>query len=129
MVNKKTRPTINDLVIEIISVVAEPPDSPERLEVVEVGSRWLNLRWAPPLSSHTSITQYLVQYHDGEGESWHNVTVSGNTHTARLATLTPATRYTLRLLAVNEVGTGVPSSSTSAITLQEGNSAFICLEF
>ncbi|XP_054278015.1 cell adhesion molecule Dscam2-like [Macrosteles quadrilineatus] len=106
----------------IYLTVREPPDSPERLEVVEVGSRWLNVRWSPPISSHTTITQYLVQFQEEGGGSWGNVTVGGNTHSARLSGLTPATHYNLRLLAVNEVGAGAPSSSTTAITLQEAPS-------
>jgi hypothetical protein len=52
--------------------------------------------------------------------SWKNVTVGGSIHKAQLVALRPATSYKLRLLAVNEVGTGPPSETTVAITLQEG---------
>lgn len=52
---------------------------------------------------------------------WSNLTVTGSARTARLGFLRPATAYSIRLLAVNEVGSGPPSELTSAVTLQEGN--------
>lgn len=86
-----------------------------------MGSRWLSLRWAPPLSAHAAVSHYLVQYQQEDGDGgWKNVTINGNAHTARLGGLEPASRYTLRLMAGNEVGTSTPSKTTTAITLQEG---------
>ncbi|XP_075216136.1 cell adhesion molecule Dscam2-like [Lycorma delicatula] len=102
--------------------VREPPEAPTRVEVVEVGSRWLSMRWAPPSPSHSPTTQYVVQFQEDSAPTWNNVTVSGNIHSTRLNALSPATVYTLRLIAINEVGPGIPSHTTHAVTLQEAPS-------
>lgn len=104
-----------------LCLFTEPPEAPEKLEIVEVGSRWFNVRWSPPIGMHSPITEYLVQFQEEGGIQWNNVTIGSSSHTARLSGLKPATPYMLRLLAVNEVGAGPPCPSTSAITLQEGN--------
>nr|CAD7393491.1 unnamed protein product [Timema cristinae] len=99
----------------------EPPEAPGRVEVLEVASRWVSVAWGAPYSGHAPISHYVVQFHEDElGDSpWSNVTVGGGSRTARLGALRPATSYTIRLLAVNDVGAGPPSESTMAVTLQE----------
>nr|CAD7572862.1 unnamed protein product [Timema californicum] len=102
----------------------EPPEAPGRVEVLEVASRWVSVAWGAPYSGHAPISHYVVQFHEDElGDSpWSNVTVGGGSRTARLGALRPATSYTIRLLAVNDVGAGPPSESTMAVTLQEAPS-------
>ncbi|RZF32964.1 hypothetical protein LSTR_LSTR000834 [Laodelphax striatellus] len=99
--------------------VREPPEAPSRVEVVEVGSRWLSMRWASPNPGVSPVTQYIVQFQEDSSLQWNNVTVSGNIHSTKLNALSPATVYTVRLVAVNEVGAGLPSHTTHAVTLQE----------
>lgn len=107
-------------------IISEPPEAPGRVDVQEVGSRWVSVSWGAPYSAHAPISHYVIQFREEETtlgggmSSWNNVTVGGNIHKARLGTLRPATSYKLRLLAVNEVGAGPPSESTLALTLQEG---------
>ncbi|CAG2062105.1 unnamed protein product [Timema podura] len=102
----------------------EPPEAPGRVEVLEVASRWVSVAWGAPYSGHAPISHYVVQFREDElGDSpWSNVTVGGGSRTARLGALRPATSYTIRLLAVNDVGAGPPSESTMAVTLQEAPS-------
>jgi hypothetical protein len=91
-----------------------------------MGSRWVSVSWGALYSCHAPISHYIVQFCEKEPtlgggmSSWNNVTVGGSIHKARLGALRPATSYKLRLLAVNEVGTGPPSEPTIAITSQEG---------
>ncbi|XP_067002094.2 cell adhesion molecule Dscam1 [Anabrus simplex] len=108
----------------IYLTVKEPPEAPARVEVLETGSRWVSVAWGAPYSGHAPITHYIVQFREEEGGSsgWNNVTVGGGARTARLGALKPATSYKLRLVAVNEVGAGVPSEPTLALTLQEAPS-------
>nr|CAD7425865.1 unnamed protein product [Timema monikensis] len=108
----------------IYLTVKEPPEAPGRVEVLEVASRWVSVAWGAPYSGHAPISHYVVQFHEDElGDSpWSNVTVGGGSRTARLGALRPATSYTIRLLAVNDVGAGPPSESTMAVTLQEAPS-------
>jgi hypothetical protein len=107
-------------------IISEPPEAPGRVEVQEVGSRWVSVSWGAPYSGHAPISHYVVQFREEEPtlgggmSSWNNVTVGGNIRSARMGTLRPATSYKLRLLAVNEVGAGPPSEPTLAVTLQEG---------
>ncbi|XP_075215283.1 cell adhesion molecule Dscam2-like [Lycorma delicatula] len=98
--------------------IKEPPESPQHVEVMEIGSRWLSVRWSPP-PGHTTTTQYLVQFQSEMSTTWNNITVNGNTHSAHLSALTPSTVYHLRLLAINDVGSGDPSPIIRAVTLQE----------
>ncbi|XP_069681715.1 cell adhesion molecule Dscam1-like isoform X3 [Periplaneta americana] len=108
--------------------VKEPPEAPGRVEVQEVGSRWVSVSWGAPYSGHAPISHYVVQFREEEPtlgggmSSWNNVTVGGSIRKARLGALRPATSYRLRLLAVNEVGAGPPSEATLALTLQEAPS-------
>lgn len=73
----------------------------------------------PPDQSATLI-QYLVQFQEESATTWSNITISGNVHSAHLSALSPSTTYNVRVLAVNEVGSGPPSPSLMAATLQEG---------
>jgi len=113
-------------IIYFYVLILEPPEAPGRLEVQEVGSRWVSVSWGTPYSGHTPISHYVVQFREDEPtlsggmSSWNNITVGGNIHKARLGALRPATSYELRLVAVNEVGAGPPSEPTHAVTLQEG---------
>ncbi|KAJ8871661.1 hypothetical protein PR048_027988 [Dryococelus australis] len=99
---------------------AEPPEAPEDVEIQEVGSRWLNVAWGPPFSSHAPISHYVLQFQAGAGGAWSNVTTGGSARSARLAGLRPSTSYVVRLLAVNEVGISPASKAVAATTLQEG---------
>ncbi|XP_075215282.1 cell adhesion molecule Dscam2-like [Lycorma delicatula] len=99
--------------------VKEPPEAPSNVEVVEVGSRWLSLRWTP---SASPVKQYLVQFQDEATNIWNNITVGGNTHSAHLSALLPSTVYAVRVLGLNDIGAGLPSNVISASTLQEAPS-------
>ncbi|RZF43885.1 hypothetical protein LSTR_LSTR007221, partial [Laodelphax striatellus] len=106
----------------IYLAVKEPPLAPSNVEVVEVGSRWLSVRWTAADSA--PVTQYLVQFQE-EGAAtgaWANITVSGSTHAAHLSALAPATAYAVRVVAINDVGAGPPSHVIDAVTLQEAPS-------
>ncbi|GLH10491.1 Protein sidekick [Gryllus bimaculatus] len=106
----------------IYLTVKEPPEAPERVEVIETGSRWVSVAWRAPYSGHAPINYYVVQFREEGSSVWNNVTVGGAARTARIGALKPASSYTLRLLAVNEVGAGAPSEGTDVLTLQEAPS-------
>ncbi|XP_039277671.1 Down syndrome cell adhesion molecule-like protein Dscam2 [Nilaparvata lugens] len=99
--------------------VKEPPLAPRSVEVVEVGSRWLSVRWA---AASSPVTHFLVQFQEETSPAWNNVTVSGSTHSAHLSALAPSTAYAIRVVAINDVGAGPPSAAIDAVTLQEAPS-------
>ncbi|XP_071450798.1 cell adhesion molecule Dscam2-like [Hetaerina americana] len=137
--------------------VKEPPQSPGRPEVLEVGSRWANIEWTPSTSSlypmvtppayspnspmvqspasTPPVLHYILQYRMNDEVSWNNLTVSNMVgadrggisgrdlmQKAKISSLRPASRYRLRVIAVNEVGLGPPSTETTLVTTQEAPS-------
>ena len=82
--------------------------------------------WSAPRGPEESLVHYLLQFLAApsavaleEGE-WQNVTVPGSALSARLLHLSPATRYRIRVLAVNDLGPGPASEEVAASTMQEG---------
>ncbi|KAF4517520.1 hypothetical protein B566_EDAN006522, partial [Ephemera danica] len=89
--------------------VQEPPASPAALEVVMLGGRSASVRWQPSVSGE--VAQYFVHYIEDTG-SWdqsRTVAVPGSAHSAVLEPLTPATRYTVRVIAQGPAGRSAPS--------------------
>lgn len=64
----------------------------------------------------------MVQYRVSGQDLWVNITVPGTSNTARLTGLKPSTGYSVRVIAVNDVGPGSPSKILDAVTLKEGKS-------
>ncbi|KAI5745326.1 hypothetical protein M8J76_010108 [Diaphorina citri] len=98
--------------------VKEPPDPPDELAVTELGSRWMKIDWVP-LSG--LVLHHLVQYR-GPQEVWVNITVPGLSNSARITSLKPSTAYSVRVIAVNDVGPGNPSKILDAVTMKEAPS-------
>ncbi|XP_063232283.1 cell adhesion molecule Dscam2-like [Bacillus rossius redtenbacheri] len=108
----------DELVLHL--AVKEPPEPPDQVEVVEVGSRWLSVAWGRPYPSHVPVDRYVVQHRAEDAPAWANATASGAAHSLRIEGLQPSTPYAVRLLAGNEVGESAPGPVAMAITLQEG---------
>uniref|UniRef100_A0A8D9EQZ0 Down syndrome cell adhesion molecule-like protein Dscam2 n=2 Tax=Cacopsylla melanoneura TaxID=428564 RepID=A0A8D9EQZ0_9HEMI len=98
--------------------VKEPPDPPEDLTVAELGSRWMRIDWVP---STGQVLHHLVQFR-GSQDHWVNITVPGTSNTARLTGLKPSTEYSVRVIAVNDVGPGSSSKILDASTMKEAPS-------
>jgi titin len=99
------------------------PPAPTSLASPSQGSGSVYLTWAAPANDGGSaITDYVVQYSSNSGSTWN--TFSDGTSTALNATvtgLTNGTSYQFRVAAVNAIGTGSYSSTTTA-TPTAGNS-------
>nr|XP_018916966.1 PREDICTED: Down syndrome cell adhesion molecule-like protein Dscam2 isoform X2 [Bemisia tabaci] len=109
--------------------VKEPPRPPEFVDIRELGARWMILSWraeerGPDATSGGSVGRYVIQFCRADlEEQWNNMTVAEGETSARIAPLAPATTYTVRLFAVNDVGVGPPSVSLTATTLHEAPSS------
>lgn len=83
------------------------------------GSQQATVSWtAPADNGGYAITDYTVQYSSDSGETW--TTFSDGTSAATSAIVTDLftdESYVFRVAAVNAIGTGPYSSSTSSITL------------
>ncbi|XP_071546322.1 cell adhesion molecule Dscam2-like isoform X3 [Panulirus ornatus] len=106
-------------------VVQDVPGSPHGLRVSERGSRHLSVSWLPPVTTHTPVDKYIVQYKTARA-SWaegEEVGVGGDTTTARLAPLVPDTQYLVRILAANHLGSSPHSEPLQVRTEGEAPSA------
>lgn len=96
----------------------ELPEAPQNIEVIEVESRALKLRWEEVSGS---VSYYLLQYREENTQVWQNSTIRGDTMSAQISSLLPATKYVIRIMALNELGISEPSKSFTFSTLEEGN--------
>ncbi|XP_050422092.1 cell adhesion molecule Dscam2-like [Adelges cooleyi] len=101
-------------------VVREPPESPGQLDVVEVGARWIELRWEP---ARMHVTHYILQMCTNTCRDWSNYTVSGSLSYMKISFLKPATVYTARVVSVNDFGASDPSQNSTVSTLEDMPSA------
>ncbi|XP_065220187.1 cell adhesion molecule Dscam2-like isoform X2 [Planococcus citri] len=99
--------------------VKELPETPQNVEVTDIESRSLKLKWEEVPGP---LTSYLVQYHEENSDSWKNMTVTSSSLSARLISLTPSTKYAIKVMAINELGSSDPSKTITVYTLEEAPS-------
>ena len=100
------------------TTLADVPDPPRGLTAAASAHDRIELRWqAPGHDGGARITGYLIEVSSDGGASWlvveDHVQDLRHTHGG----LAPATTYTYRVSAVNEVGTSQPSNPSEATTL------------
>ncbi|CAG0907206.1 unnamed protein product, partial [Cyprideis torosa] len=108
------------------------PDKPTVPKVISREKNVLQIRWSPPYDQGSKIRRYIVEMAQmppapsapaGKAEGvapppvvdWRQV-YSGSGKQARIPRLTPASKYLLRLAAVNDVGQSEWSNSLHAST-------------
>ena len=99
------------------TVAATKPGVPGHLKVFPHDTGTLDVYWHTPASDGGStITGYKVQWKE-TADSWNTeadvseASVTGTTHT--ITGLTEGVEYTVRVMTVNDVGEGAPSSEAS----------------
>jgi surface protein len=93
------------------------PDAPTSVAGT-AGDTQVSLTWnAPTYDNGASITDYTIQYSSNSGSSWTTFSDTVSSSTSVIVTgLTNGLSYIFRVAAVNSVGTGAYSISSSAIT-------------
>ncbi|XP_069732142.1 neurofascin isoform X7 [Phaenicophaeus curvirostris] len=89
----------------------ERPDRPRDLELTDLAERSVQLTWIPGDDNNSPITDYIVQFEEDRFQpgTWHNHSrYPGNVNSATLS-LSPYVNYQFRVIAVNEVGSSLPS--------------------
>ncbi|NXN97902.1 NFASC protein, partial [Rhinopomastus cyanomelas] len=89
----------------------ERPDQPRDLELTDLAERSVRLTWIPGDDKNSPITDYIVQFEENRCQpgTWHNHSrYPGNVNSASLS-LSPYVNYQFRVIAVNEVGSSLPS--------------------
>lgn len=110
-----------DDIVTLQLVVVERPDPPRDLAVSERGSYSHMLSWAVGFDGNAPVTSYLVQVKNGTS-AWedYNVEVKGAEQSVLVAGLSPAVAYQARVIAINEVGRGRPSTTINFTTAEAG---------
>ncbi|XP_050537388.1 cell adhesion molecule Dscam2 isoform X2 [Daktulosphaira vitifoliae] len=93
--------------------VQEPPTKPNNIRVQSVSSTTINVQWE---HDGDQTSKYIVQHKTIDG--WWDPTEvnSGETRTAVVNGLQPATKYMLRVFAVGIAGWSLPSDDITATT-------------
>ncbi|KAM6295256.1 neurofascin isoform 3-T3 [Aegotheles albertisi] len=89
----------------------ERPDRPRDLELTDLAERSVRLTWIPGDDNNSPITDYIVQFEEDRFQpgTWHNHSrYPGSVNTAHL-NLSPYVNYQFRVIAVNDVGSSLPS--------------------
>jgi predicted RNA-binding protein with TRAM domain len=101
----------------VISYTTGSPAAPTSVSGT-AGNGSVNLIWtAPSDPGQSAISDYLVQYSSDGGSTWSSPVDMSSTATSGTVTgLTNGTAYIFQVAAVNSVGTGISSASSSPVT-------------
>lgn len=87
------------------------------MEITDIESRSLKFKWEEVPGP---VNYYFLKYREEFADMWKNSTVNGDALSAQINSLMPATKYIIRLMAVNELGSSDPSKPIGVYTLEEG---------
>ncbi|XP_031310532.1 neuronal cell adhesion molecule isoform X7 [Camelus dromedarius] len=107
----------------VLSVVAptptpapiyDVPNPPFDLELTDQLDRSVQLSWTPGDDNNSPITKFIIEYEDAMHEAglWHHQTEVPGTQTTAQLKLSPYVNYSFRVMAVNNLGTSLPSESS-----------------
>ncbi|MES2623393.1 MAG: fibronectin type III domain-containing protein [Patescibacteria group bacterium] len=108
-----------------LTVIASstPPSVPTSVNGT-ASSTAVRLSWTAPADGNSAITDYIVDYKATASSTWTTANDGVNTNTfATVSNLINGTAYDFRVAAVNAIGTG-SSSATSTIISQQLNDQF-----
>ncbi|XP_068851960.1 neurofascin isoform X2 [Aphelocoma coerulescens] len=91
--------------------VLERPDQPRDLELTDLAERSVRLTWIPGDDNNSPITDYIVQFEEDRFQPgvWHNHSRYPGSINSAVLRLSPYVNYQFRVIAVNDVGSSVPS--------------------
>ncbi|XP_039941850.1 neurofascin isoform X14 [Hirundo rustica] len=94
--------------------VLERPDRPRDLELTDLAERSVRLTWIPGDDNNSPITDYIVQFEEDRFQPgiWHNHSRYPGSVNSAVLSLSPYVNYQFRVIAVNDVGSSVPSLSS-----------------
>uniref|UniRef100_A0A3P9LQE2 Contactin 4 n=1 Tax=Oryzias latipes TaxID=8090 RepID=A0A3P9LQE2_ORYLA len=101
-------------------IVRGPPGAPEGPSVTDVTDTTVKLSWSPAPDNHSPITMYTVQARTPFSIGWQTIntvpdSVPGQMMHAFVTDLIPWVDYEFRVVAVNAVGVGEPSTPSEPI--------------
>ncbi|CAJ0928564.1 unnamed protein product [Ranitomeya imitator] len=93
---------------------SDKPDPPMDLELTDLAERSVRLTWTPGDDNNSPITGFIIQFEEDRFQpgTWYNLaSVPGNVNSALLR-LSPYVNYQFRVLALNDLGSSMPSPSS-----------------
>ncbi|XP_041326431.1 neurofascin isoform X3 [Pyrgilauda ruficollis] len=99
-----------DLAKAYLTVLARP-DRPRDLELTDLAERSVRLTWIPGDDNNSPITDYIVQFEEDRFQPgvWHDHSRYPGSVNSAVLNLSPYVNYQFRVIAVNDVGSSVPS--------------------
>ncbi|XP_050840930.1 neurofascin isoform X3 [Serinus canaria] len=99
-----------DLAKAYLTVLARP-DQPRDLELTDLAERSVRLTWIPGDDNNSPITDYIVQFEEDRFQPgvWHDHSRYPGSVNSAVLSLSPYVNYQFRVIAVNDVGSSVPS--------------------
>uniref|UniRef100_A0A8C9MWF7 Neurofascin n=1 Tax=Serinus canaria TaxID=9135 RepID=A0A8C9MWF7_SERCA len=87
------------------------PDQPRDLELMDLAERSVRLTWIPGDDNNSPITDYIVQFEEDRFQPgvWHDHSRYPGSVNSAVLSLSPYVNYQFRVIAVNDVGSSVPS--------------------
>ncbi|XP_057895931.1 neurofascin isoform X14 [Melospiza melodia melodia] len=88
------------------------PDQPRDLELTDLAERSVRLTWIPGDDNNSPITGYIVQFEEDRFQPgvWHDHSRYPGSVNSVVLSLSPYVNYQFRVIAVNDVGSSVPSA-------------------
>ncbi|TKS71089.1 Contactin-4 Brain-derived immunoglobulin superfamily protein 2 [Collichthys lucidus] len=101
-------------------IVRGPPGAPEGLLVTDITDTTVQLSWGSGPDNHSPVTMYMVQARTPFSIGWQTVrtvpdSVPGQMMHATVKDLNPWVDYEFRVVAINSVGVGEPSTPSKQI--------------
>uniref|UniRef100_K7GAV0 Neurofascin n=1 Tax=Pelodiscus sinensis TaxID=13735 RepID=K7GAV0_PELSI len=89
----------------------ERPERPRDLELTDLAERSVRLTWIPGDDNNSPITDYIVQFEEDKflPGTWHNHSSYPGSVNSAVLRLSPYVNYQFRVIAVNDVGSSLPS--------------------
>ncbi|XP_019402130.1 PREDICTED: neurofascin isoform X15 [Crocodylus porosus] len=87
------------------------PNQPRDLELTDLAERSVRLTWIPGDDNNSPITDYVVQFEEDrfQAGTWHNHSSYPGSVNSAVLRLSPYVNYQFRVIAVNDVGSSLPS--------------------
>ena len=97
---------------------SDKPSSPQNLEVKEIQSDHVVLKWeAPETDGGSSVTNFVVEKRDVNKTAWFTAgNVDGSTLTYKVTKLFEGTDYLFRVFAENKIGLSDPTTTKEPVT-------------
>ncbi|XP_075469851.1 neurofascin isoform X14 [Ascaphus truei] len=94
--------------------ILDKPDPPTDLELTDLAERSVRLTWIPGDENNSPITGFIVQFEENRFQPgvWHNLASAPPNVNTALLRLSPYVNYQFRVLALNDLGSSMPSLSS-----------------